>query len=109
VTTNEKLRSPFPDGFERDVKSILLCYDVNYRVISWAEARKNLRRLGIELDADPGPSTDRPLSLEIVRPAADDEPTMEFSDEDMEDIFAESEYTPEELASFAEDIPEAAE
>lgn len=49
--TSPPSKSPFAPGFERDTKALTMLED--YSIITRAEARKNLVRLGVELDEDP--------------------------------------------------------
>jgi len=54
VTTNSSSNPPvqvFPPGFERDTKALLMLRE--YGVISRAEVRRNVGRLGVELVPEP--------------------------------------------------------
>lgn len=46
-----EIKSVFPPGFERDTKALLMLRE--YGVITRAEVRENIQRLGVELHPDP--------------------------------------------------------
>ena len=49
--TSKEQTSVFPPGFERDTKALLMLRE--YGVITRAEVRENIQRLGVELHPDP--------------------------------------------------------
>lgn len=57
---SDELKPVFPPGFQRDAETLLLL--CTQKRISTSELRRNLRRLGVELDPDPVPPR-------IARPA----------------------------------------
>ena len=46
-----EIKSVFPPGFERDTKALLMLRE--YGVVTRAEVRENIQRLGVELHPDP--------------------------------------------------------
>lgn len=66
-------KSPFPAGFERDAKTLLLAFDM--KALSLAALQHNLKRLGVEFPEEPrvmaAPTLQRPT-------LHDEEPEGEF-------------------------------
>lgn len=88
--TGNKPEQVFPPGFERDAKALLMLRE--YGVISRAETRRNVERLGVELVPEPGfatpalrpPAVDTPGSMDEVSLGWDEDEDPEFDDNDNE-------------------------
>jgi len=90
VATNSssKPEQVFPPGFERDTKALLMLRE--YGVISRAEVRRNVERLGVELVPEPDlvapalkpPVTPAPGNIDLVW---DDEADDSVDNEDNEE------------------------
>jgi hypothetical protein len=90
VATNSssKPEQVFPPGFERDTKALLMLRE--YGVISRAEVRRNVERLGVDLVPEPDlvapalkpPVTPAPGNIDLVW---DDEADDSVDNEDNEE------------------------
>jgi hypothetical protein len=80
ATNSSKPEQVFPPGFERDTKALLMLRE--YGVISRAEVRRNVERLGVELVPEPDlvapplkpPVTPAPGNVDLVWDDEDPEP-----------------------------------
>ena len=88
TNSSSKPEQVFPPGFERDTKALLMLRE--YGVISRAEVRRNVERLGVDLVPEPDlvapalkpPVTPAPGNIDLVW---DDEADDSVDNEDNEE------------------------